>query len=220
MNSTHPKFSIKPNLSFIYLFTLTIPLFYLILLWLNKNNYIPVFQFTILFAPAFFFIRKFKLVNGFNTKGIIANILLTVSLTLLLTGFFNALLNFLIPWIPNASDMQEQLKGLFSQNEKWGIYIDLFVISLIPAICEETFFRGFLQTSLTSYISPHAAIAITSLTFALYHVNPWLLPFYFLLAYFFGWIYYKTNNLALAMLAHFLNNGFGVALYHLFEIKF
>jgi len=58
-------------------------------------------------------------------------------------------------------------------------------------------------------------LIITSLFFALYHVNPWFFPFYFILSCFFGAVLNRTGNLGMAVLAHFINNLFGVVMYYI-----
>ena len=95
-----------------------------------------------------------------------------------------------------------------------GILKDVFFMAVVPAICEEFFFRGFIQAGLAGRIQSQKAIFITAAFFAAYHMNPWYLPFYFILGLLFGFVYEKTACLPLSMLAHFVNNVFGVFLYH------
>lgn len=79
----------------------------------------------------------------------------------------------------------------------------IFETVLIPALCEETFFRGYLQNQLPGKRLP---ILFSAALFAIVHLNPYLIVQYFILGCFFGWLQTYRNNLALPILAHATNN--------------
>ena len=94
--------------------------------------------------------------------------------------------------------------------------ITLFIIAIVPAICEEFLFRGALQRTFLRWIkNPHVAIWISAIIFSTIHFQFYgFFPRLFLGAAF-GYIYFWTGSLWYTIFAHFLNNGFavGMALY-------
>jgi membrane protease YdiL (CAAX protease family) len=92
----------------------------------------------------------------------------------------------------------------------------IIVVAVIPAICEETFFRGYVQKSFEFRIKPIWAAALTALFFALYHFNPYGLLALFALGFFFGYSAYKSNSIFIPLILHFLNNLIAIAAYFIF----
>ena len=82
----------------------------------------------------------------------------------------------------------------------------IVAIGLLPAICEETFFRGFVYTGLRFHHGPRVALIGSSMLFAVAHLNPWQMPAFFLLGLFLGWLVHRTHSIYPAILAHALNN--------------
>jgi hypothetical protein len=80
------------------------------------------------------------------------------------------------------------------------------VLVLTPAICEELFFRGFVQKSFAESLSPKKAVLLTGVVFALFHME-WfnLLPLT-LLGWYIGYIYVKSGDIAVPAVAHGTNN--------------
>ena len=91
--------------------------------------------------------------------------------------------------------------------------LGLLVVAVLPAICEELFFRGMIQPLLLRATgSPHRAIWVTAIVFSAIHFQFFGFVPRMLLGALFGYIYYWSGNLRLAMLAHFVNNGLTVTL--------
>jgi uncharacterized protein len=86
----------------------------------------------------------------------------------------------------------------------------LFIGALIPALCEETLFRGFLQRSLEEHYKAIKAILFTSIIFALIHLNPIGFIPLLIIGVYLGFLAYSTNNLILPLIVHFINNAFAV----------
>ena len=86
----------------------------------------------------------------------------------------------------------------------------ILIIAILPAICEEFLFRGFLQKSLEKNFKPVNAILITSVIFGLSHLNPIDVVPLIVIGIFFGIIAYNTNSLIIPIVLHFLNNCFSV----------
>ncbi len=94
--------------------------------------------------------------------------------------------------------------------EPWSPWLLLLVAAIVPATCEELAFRGGLQSGLAGRRSPRRAIALSSLVFALYHLDPVRFPGVLLLGVVYGWLAWATGSVWPSMLAHALNNGLAV----------
>ncbi|MNR82175.1 CAAX amino terminal protease self- immunity [compost metagenome] len=86
-----------------------------------------------------------------------------------------------------------------------GILLAAGVV-LAAAICEEALFRGYVQSALQEQLKPAAAIALTALLFAAFHLEPAGLPTYLILGAWLGWLRYVGHSLWLPILAHGTNN--------------
>jgi hypothetical protein len=80
------------------------------------------------------------------------------------------------------------------------------VIVATPALCEELFFRGFVQKGFSSSLPPVKAIFLSGFVFALFHMQPSNVLPLTLLGWYIGYIYLKTGNLAVPAAAHGTNN--------------
>lgn len=89
----------------------------------------------------------------------------------------------------------------------------IIVVAVVPAICEEVFFRGYVQKSFELSIKPVWAIILTALFFAMYHFNPYGLVALIALGVFFGFAAYKSGSIFIPMILHFLNNLLAVVMF-------
>lgn len=91
--------------------------------------------------------------------------------------------------------------------------VGILCIALIPAICEELLFRGFILSSVKKW-KPWVAIAVTGVLFGAAHLSVYRFLPVALLGCFLAYIDLKTDSLFLGMLFHFFNNLISVvALY-------
>jgi membrane protease YdiL (CAAX protease family) len=96
--------------------------------------------------------------------------------------------------------------------------IGFVVIAIFAAFGEEFVFRGLIQSELLKTISnPHVAIWITAILFSAFHMQFFGFVPRMLLGAMFGYLYYWSGNLSLAMLAHFVNNGLQVIVIYLYQ---
>ncbi|MGF1923216.1 MAG: CPBP family glutamic-type intramembrane protease [Bacteroidia bacterium] len=98
------------------------------------------------------------------------------------------------------------------------LLITLFVVAVMPAVCEEFLFRGGLQRTFLRWMkNPHIAIWVSAVVFSSIHFQFFgFFPRLFLGAAF-GYIYFWTGSLWYTMFAHFLNNGFAVGMAWYFQ---
>jgi membrane protease YdiL (CAAX protease family) len=86
-------------------------------------------------------------------------------------------------------------------------------ISVIPALCEEVLFRGYIQRSFELKFKPYFAAIITAIFFSAYHFNPYGIIPLAILGFYFGFAAYSSQSLIIPIILHFLNNFFAVMLY-------
>jgi len=89
----------------------------------------------------------------------------------------------------------------------------IITIAVVPAICEEVMFRGYIQRSFGFKFKPHIAAILTALFFALYHFNPYGLIPLAIIGFYLGFAAYTSQSLVIPIIIHFLNNFFAVMLY-------
>jgi CAAX protease family protein len=76
----------------------------------------------------------------------------------------------------------------------------------VAPLCEEAAFRGFLLTALRTRHSVRDAIAISTVLFAVMHLDPVRLPALLVLGAVFGWLAWRSGSLWPSIIAHATNN--------------
>ena len=94
-----------------------------------------------------------------------------------------------------------------------GGIVSIVAICIIAPLIEEMLFRGIILRGFLSHYSAKKAIIVSSLLFALIHLNIYQIPGAFILGCFIGWIYYKSRSLWPCILAHAINN-IGVYIFY------
>lgn len=178
------------------------------------------YQLTYIFVPASLAILL-TLPNFkdylWNTKGLqmlpmVIALMPFVSLGIFLSA---SLLQQMLPFPLEPMNQEKFVRAYISQHGT-GWFL-LFEFCLIPAICEEMLFRGFLLNNLMKQITPFKANLITSILFACSHLSPYFFPFYILLGLFIGWVYLRSSNILVPIIAHAMNNALalGILIYQL-----
>jgi CAAX protease family protein len=153
-----------------------------------------------------------------------------IILTPLLQNFIY-IQNYIIEYLSKISPFFQQIKSsldsfdklvedtygnLLSTNSMFeGLFV-IIVVSVVPAVCEETMFRGFIQKSFEFKLKPYWAALITAVFFGLYHFNPYGLIPLIGLGLYFGFAAYTSNSIFIPMTLHFLNNFAAIILYFIF----
>ena len=110
--------------------------------------------------------------------------------------------------------MEEQAKVLterFLQTSSVGMMVaNLFVMALLPAVCEEMMFRGWLQRVLGKSVNYHAAIWVSAFVFSAIHFQFYGFIPRMLIGAALGYLYHYTGSLWASILAHFVNNAAAV----------
>lgn len=114
----------------------------------------------------------------------------------------------------------EQVLAMGHISSNSDFMIALIIMAFLPALFEELFFRGILQNLLVKWWKqPIWAILVVSLLFSLIHASIYLFLTRALLGFALGWMYYKTRNLWVNIVAHFINNALAAAQMFLLSMK-
>jgi len=98
--------------------------------------------------------------------------------------------------------------------------LSLLIMALLPAICEETLFRGGMQNFLSRGThKPWLAIVVVSLLFSLAHFSYYGFLSRFVLGIALGAIFQYSGKLWLSILAHFVNNALIVTILYSYVRK-
>ncbi|NPD92537.1 CPBP family intramembrane glutamic endopeptidase [Xylanibacter muris] len=113
--------------------------------------------------------------------------------------------------IPSAW-LQEQLPELpnvmlpeftMIMRSPWGY----LAVGLLAPVVEEIVFRGAVLKSLLKAFRGHwAAIAVSSVLFAIVHGNPAQMPHAFIVGLLLGWMYWRTGSIVPGVAYHWVNN--------------
>ncbi len=125
-----------------------------------------------------------------------------------LPGFLKGLENWMRAMEDNGAKATEAILQMKSISM---LLVNLFVIAIVPAICEEFIFRGAIQRVIFRLKSnPHVAIWLSAFIFSAIHFQFFGFLPRLLLGAAFGYIYFWTGSIWYAVFAHFLNNGYAV----------
>jgi hypothetical protein len=114
---------------------------------------------------------------------------------------------------PTPEPIRALFDGLFAYRGPVDFVVLLLVFSLVPALCEEILFRGFLQTGLMNHLgTPAGGIVVSALIFGLFHLDPWRFAGVFGLGVFLAWLRYASGSLVPSMAAHALSNLISISL--------
>jgi len=134
-------------------------------------------------------------------------------------------LTTLLPWskaallkFKEAEDAYNQQVAVIARMDNFADYIiSVVVIAFLPALFEETLFRGGMQNLFSRWFKkPLLAIVVTSIIFSAIHGSYLGFLSRFALGFVLGWIYYRTGNIWLNIIGHFFNNAFAVTAMYLF----
>jgi membrane protease YdiL (CAAX protease family) len=113
----------------------------------------------------------------------------------------------------NLEDTYNEQVLALSNLKSWGEFIlAVFIMAFFPAMFEEIFFRGAMQNLFEKWWkNPLMAIIVTSLIFSLIHFSVYLFLSRAVLGFVLGFMYFKTKNIWVNIIAHFLNNAIAVS---------
>lgn len=152
----------------------------------------------------------------FNSKSLI---LVIATMAIALPGInFLGSLNEQIPlaqWMVDMELKAEVLtKAFLSADSAAVLFLNLFMIAVLPAIGEELIFRGIIQKHFANITKSQIwGIIISALIFSTFHMQfKGFIP-RFALGVMFGFMYSWSGSLWLPIIAHFLNNSIATVAY-------
>ncbi len=124
------------------------------------------------------------------------------------------------------SEKFQAIQELLEQAQAVPLPVVLISFALIPALSEEFFFRGFLQTALMKRFEPAKSILLSALLFGSFHLITTdglaieRFPPSTLLGVVLGWICWRTKSIFPGMMLHMMHNGLLTSLaYHSEDLK-
>ena len=114
----------------------------------------------------------------------------------------------------SAQQLQQRMLGV---DNIGGLFVNLFVIALVPAVSEELLFRGIIQRTIKEWTNNiHVAIIVTGFLFSFVHFQFFgFLPRMFL-GVVFGYLLYWSGSLWVPIIAHFVNNALATIWYFIY----
>lgn len=93
--------------------------------------------------------------------------------------------------------------------------VAILAVAIVPAIAEELVFRGLIQNLFTRVLkNPHLSICITGFVFSAIHLQFFGFLPRMLLGVLFGYLYYWSGKLSIAIIGHFVNNGLALLMLY------
>ena len=191
-----------------------------------------VAQLLLFFFPALLFVTLYKgnaasylSLHFYGRQWLLAGVAMVVFLLLVP-------INDWITWWNdqwNLGSLEEEMRNLtnaskttfetmLSLTSVGDLLLQLLVVALVPAVCEELFFRGALQQTLCQWFgNNHVAILFASLIFSLAHGDIYGLVPRFVLGLLLGYFFCLSGSLLVNVAAHFFNNALIVVLYFLYH---
>lgn len=108
-----------------------------------------------------------------------------------------------VPPPPSAFILQQQLL-------QHGQITAILFLAILPALLEETFFRGIICLGLADSEGKTRAIILSGLLFAFAHMNPWQFTPALILGMVLGWAAIRTGSIRLPVLLHLITNSIAI----------
>ena len=130
-------------------------------------------------------------------------------------------LNSLIPLPEAAINLERRTAVLIEQmlciSDGWAFFVNILAVALVPAVCEEMFFRGLLQSFFMPRLKhDHLTVWLVALLFAIVHFQFEGVLARIFLGALLGYLYLYTRSLWIPIGVHFLNNAAAVVLYFIY----
>ena len=121
-------------------------------------------------------------------------------------------------WMRSQEDKAKiATEALMKTRTSAGLWANLLIMAVLPALGEEFMFRGVLMRWFSGFIKNiHLNIALTALLFSALHMQFFGFFPRMALGILFGYLLYWSGSIWLPVIVHFLNNGSMVLLYYLF----
>ena len=119
----------------------------------------------------------------------------------------NVLQQSIIPVPEAVIDSARSLEETLGQHP---LLMMVLLLAVVPALCEELLFRGFLLSGLRSVAKPWVAVVVSACVFGVFHFFLFKLPVTVSLGVLLGFLCVWSRSIWPGVLAHLLHNGVGV----------
>lgn len=175
------------------------------------TEYGMLIAYPVMFIPAMLFASAKSRMNDVFEKGYALDsshfgklggfrIAVIATIATIAAAFVSDSFNSLLPPVP------EWFEAAMKQIMEGPVWITLISVSVFAPLFEEWLCRGLVLRGLLQKTNPATAIVVSSVFFAVLHMNPWQALPAFMLGLLFGYVYYRTGSLKLTMLMHCVNN--------------
>jgi hypothetical protein len=122
-------------------------------------------------------------------------------------------------WMKDSEDKAAELTEAFLKVDTiWGLFFNIFMIAILPAVGEELLFRGVIQRIFTNMTkNNHWGIWISAILFSALHLQFYGFIPRMLLGVLFGYLLVWSGSMWLPIAAHFVNNGVAVVAMYLID---
>ena len=159
--------------------------------------------------------------TGFNMRQV-GLVVLLIGFSLLVATSLSYLTNSMpIPdsWKLSFDKLEEeynrQVSAIISLKNAKDYILALIIMAFIPAVCEETLFRGGLQNFLSRGTGlPWLSIILVSILFSLAHFSFYGFLSRFFLGLVLGALFHYSGKLWLSILGHFINNALAITVLY------
>ena len=178
-------------------------------------------------VTAFLLNRRPVKLLGFSSTDIkpsqVGLVILLIGASLLVATSLSHITNIIpIPesWKVRFDRLEEeynrQVSAIISLKNSKDYIIALIIMAFLPALCEETLFRGGLQNFLTRGTNmPWLSIIVVSILFSLAHFSFYGFLSRFFLGIVLGALFHYSGKLWLSILAHFINNALAITVLYI-----
>ena len=159
--------------------------------------------------------RKTKKANPALNDGkpkaalIALTIVLFIAYYLLLSGFSIAFSEPITRLFPEVEQVAANYQG--------ALPVQLLVMVVLAPLVEEFLVRGVILNRLSAWMPTWAAVVVSAAIFGALHMNLYQFIFLTILGSLLGWVYVRTKNLLIPILAHAVNNATNLALQYIVE---
>ena len=135
--------------------------------------------------------------------------LVTLMPAIMWAGKLNELLP--MPDFMHAMEKEQMELLLFVLSGDGSVILNLVMVAVAPALCEEIFFRGLVQRNLERAFGAVGGLVVTGVVFGLFHLRlSQALPL-IILGIYLAYLTWRTGSLWVPIVVHFVNNAVIVA---------
>jgi len=98
-------------------------------------------------------------------------------------------------------------------------FVNMLLLGVVPAVCEELIFRGMIFQGLKEKFSSMVSVLVSAMLFAIMHQNVLQLVYPFILGCVFAVVMHKTNNLIYPIIIHMFNNFTSITINYILNVK-